>query len=386
MTSMTLFYELIQVALGNRTVLSRTPSETEWHDLYKVCQKQSVTGVAFEALERLNEQKQKPPLDLLYQWIGDAEQIKKQNLRVNSRCVEISRMFTEVGFKACILKGQGNARMYANPLARTSGDIDVWLMVLGQAKRQSRAQGEGFRVEETRQRIDEFVHSRFPEIIGGRMHIEFPVFDDVAVEVHYIPRYMYAPKHDKRLQTFFREKAEEQFCNQVTLEGVEGTCAVPTVEFNLVQQLSHMLSHMMGEGIGLRQFIDYYYVLKTYGGGIANARNFTKSNSKSDKLADFKELFCEMGLLKFAQGVMWIEKELLGLEEKYLIVEPSERIGRAIQQTIEEGGNFGHHSSLNTLRHQSLAGRAIGGAKQSLRAMCYFPMEATWKVIRKIIF
>ena len=372
---MTLFYELIQVALGNRTALSRTPSEAEWYDLYNMCQKQSVVGVAFDALECLNEQRQKPPLDLLYQWIGDAEQIKQQNLRVNRRCVEVTRMFTEAGFKACILKGQGNAMMYPNPLARTSGDIDVWLMT----------QGAGFRVEETRQKIDEFVHSRFPEIKGGRMHIEFPVFDDVAVEVHYIPRYMYAPKHDRLLQDFFREKAEEQFRNQVSLEGVAGTCAVPTVEFNLVQQLSHMMSHVMGEGIGLRQFIDYYYVLKTYGGGIANARNFTKSNSKSDKITDFRELFCEMGLLKFAQGVMWIEKELLGLEEKYLIVEPSEKIGRAIQQTIEEGGNFGHHCSLNTFRHQSLIGRAIGGAKQSLRAMRYFPTEAAWKVIRKII-
>lgn len=364
---MTLFYELIQVALGNRTVLSRTPSEVEWHDLYKMCQKQSVVGVAFDALECLNEQRQKPPLDLLYQWIGDAEQIKQQNLRVNRRCVEISRMFTEAGFKTCILKGQGNARMYANPLARTSGDIDVWLMVLGQAKRQSRVQGEGFRVKETRQRIDEFVHSRFPEIKGGRMHIEFPVFDDVAVEVHYIPRYMYAPWHDRRLQTFFREKAEGQFCNQVTLEGVEGTCAVPTVEFNLVQQLSHMMSHVMGEGIGLRQFIDYYYVLKTVHGSRFMVQGW------DDELR-------EMGLLKFAQGVMWIEKELLGLEDEYLIVEPSERIGHAIQQTIEEGGNFGHHSSLNTFRHQSLIGRAIGGAKQSLRAMRYFPTEAAWKV------
>lgn len=91
-----------------------------------------------------------------------------------------------------------------------------------------------------------------------------------------------------------------------------------------------------------------------------------------------------MGLLKFAQGVMWIEKELLGLEDEYLIVEPSERIGHAIQQTIEEGGNFGHHSSLNTFRHQSLISRAIGGAKQSLRAMRYFPTEAAWKVIRKV--
>lgn len=82
MTSMTLFYELIQVVLGNRTVLSRTPSEVEWHALYETCRKQSVTGVAFQVLDGLSKQKQKPPLDLLYQWIEYAELIKQQNLKV----------------------------------------------------------------------------------------------------------------------------------------------------------------------------------------------------------------------------------------------------------------------------------------------------------------
>lgn len=215
--------------------------------------------------------------------------------------------------------------------------------------------------------IIKYLFDRVVALLG--LLILWPVFDDVAVEVHYTPRYMYAPWHDRRLQAFFREKAKEQFCNQVTLEGAEGTCAVPTAGFNLVQQLSHMMSHVMGEGIGLRQFIDYYYVLRQF----------------RDESLEFRVRLREMGLLKFAQGVMWIEKELLGLEEKYLIVEPSEKIGRAILRTIEEGGNFGHYSSLNRLRHQSLIGRAIGGAKQSLRAMRYFPTEAMWKVIRKLV-
>lgn len=136
---------------------------------------------------------------------------------------------------------------------RQPGDIDVWVDVDGRCKK-----------EDVRNKVDQFVHSRFPGVKGGRMHIEFPVFDDVAAEVHYIPRYMHAPWHDRRMQAFFREKAEEQFDNQVTLEGAEGTCAVPTVEFNMVQQLSHMMSHVMGEGIGLRQFIDYYYVLRQF--------------------------------------------------------------------------------------------------------------------------
>lgn len=345
---MNLFYELVKVALGNNSVLSRIPSDAEWYNLYKICQEQCITGVVFEALDRLSKQGQKPPLDLLYQWICDAELIKQQNLIVNRRCVEISRMFAEAGFKTCILKGQGNALLYPNPLSRTSGDIDIW-------------------VDADKNIIDEFVHKRFSNIKGGRMHIEFPVFDDVSVEVHYIPRYMFAPWHDRCIQAFFQKKADVQFGNMVTLEGTEGVCAVTTVDFSLVQQMSHLMSHYMGEGIGLRQFIDYYYLL-----------NYHAVDT------GIIDVFRHCGLLEFAQGVMWIEKTLLGVDDNYLIVKPSERIGLAIKHTIEEGGNFGHHSSLNTFRHQSLIGRAIGGAKQSLRAMHYFPTEAAWKVIRKV--
>jgi hypothetical protein len=271
-------------------------------------------------------------------------------------------MFTEAGFKTCILKGQGNARMYANPLARTSGDIDIWLMVLGQAKRQSRAQGERLSVEETRQRIDEFVHSRFPEIKGGRMHIEFPVLDDVIVEVHYIPRYMYAPKRDRRLQAFFREKAEEQFSNQVSLEGTEGTCAVPTPEFNLVQQLSHMMSHVMGEGIGLRQFIDYYYVLQQF----------------RDESLEFRVRLREIGLLKFAQGVMWILNDILGLDEKYWLVAPNEKVGRFLLEEIMLSGNFGQYD--RRVKHgASPWEKNLQRLQRDWRLVWYFPSECLWE-------
>ena len=349
---MTLFYELIQVALGNGAALSKNPSAEEWRELFETCQKQAVVGVAFDALEELSRQEQKPPLEVLYQWIGMAEQIRQRNLIVNRRCMELSGMFAGAGFRTCVLKGQGNARLYQNPLSRTPGDIDIW-------------------VDANRSQIDDFVHVIFPDMKGGKMHIEYPVFADVAVEVHYLPIYMYAPQHDRQLQSFFKSVSNEQFEHRVTLSGANDSCAVATPLFNVVQQLVHMMNHVMGEGIGLRQFIDYYFVLKSIHDSQSIIRHWPEELEK-------------MGLLRFAQGVMWIEKNLVGLEDEYLIVEPSERIGRAIQLTIEEGGNFGHHSSLNTLRHKSLIGRAVGGMHQLLRAMHYFPSEAAWKIIRKV--
>ena len=53
---------------------------------------------------------------------------------------------------------------------------------------------------------------------------------------------------------------EEQFSHRVML-GEQGEIAIPTVEFNLIFQLTHIFSHLMNEGIGLRQLVDYYFVI-----------------------------------------------------------------------------------------------------------------------------
>jgi hypothetical protein len=76
---MDLLFELIQVALGLRDRLSRTPSEEEWQRLFQMAEEQAVTSFVFPALEILNKCGQKPPVELLLEWIGLAEQDRSQN-------------------------------------------------------------------------------------------------------------------------------------------------------------------------------------------------------------------------------------------------------------------------------------------------------------------
>ena len=360
---MDLFYELIQVALGNRDVLSKTPSAAEWSGLYQNCKKQAVAGVAFTALDSLSRQEQKPPLDILYQWLGYSEQIKRQNFIVNKHCVEITKLFAEAGFRTCVLKGQGNARMYKNPLSRSSGDIDLW--ILGHADLTDSADRVALR-----QKVDSFVHSRFPDIKGGKMHIEYPVFKDVAVEVHYIPSYMYTPRYDRRLQAFFREKSEEQFNNVITLEGAEGTCAVPTTEFNLVQQPSHLMSHFMGEGIGLRQLTDYYFIL---------------THSTSDERKDAFKTLKSFGLGKFVATIMYIMRRVFDMDEELLLCEPNAAEGEFLLSEILRGGNFGQYDERN--KHLPTVGhlkRGVENVKRNLRFLKHYPNEVLWAPVFKL--
>lgn len=341
-----MFFELIQVALGKRQSLSHNPTAEEWDGLYADALKQSVAGVAFEGVQKLPKE-QYPPKALLYKWFGISEQIKNQNMVANRRTAEITKMFSDAGYRNCILKGQGNAQMYANPLSRMSGDIDIW-------------------VDGTREAINEFVRARCPKAFEQEHHIEFPIFKDIEVEVHYTPGTLLNPKCNERFKKWCSKQMDDI---RYMKEDSENIFYVPSIEFNVVFQMAHIMIHFFIEGIGLRHFVDYYYVLQ---------------NKNISLDFNFVELFKEFGLYRFARGVMWIEKTCLGLEDEFLIVEPDEKTGRIIMQEMIEGGNFGHHDERYKSRKKGYLARGLTDGYRLLKLAKVFPSESMWKLYRKV--
>ena len=346
---MLLFYDLLQVALGEKEKLSYTPSDNEWEELFITSQKQAVTGFVFEALDRLSQNKQKIPAALLFKWIGVSEQIRQQNILFNSRIVELGKHFEKDNFKSCILKGQGNAILYPNPLSRTPGDIDIWL-------------------DGDKETIISYVKNQYPTADNNGIHLDYPIYDDIEVEVHYRPQYMACRKYDRRIGAFFQKEAPLQFANIKELPGGEGKIAVPLPYFNLIQQLAHLLGHFYAGGIGFRHLIDLYYVLR---------------NIKSDD-RNYKELLDDFGLLSFAEGVMWVEKTILGLDESYLVAEPSETKGKLVLREIERGGNFGFYDKRNEIRRKGVLIRAVMDSYRLFQLISIQPSEAIkrlqWKL------
>lgn len=351
---MKLFFELIQVALGTRSHLSYVPSQEDWCNLFRSSQKQSIVGVAFEGIKMLPDN-QRPPKTLLFEWIAIAEQIKKQNIVAYKKSVESTKIFANAGFRSCILKGQGNALMYNNPFCRMSGDIDIW-------------------VEGKRNIITEFVKKRTPKVFEQYHHIDFPIFRDISVEVHYTPGMIFAPQYNKKFQMYCSEQIVKQMCHCVDLPEGIGKINVPTKSFNAVYQMVHIMNHFFVEGIGLRHFIDYYYVLKKLREESLEMRNSLRVT----------QLFKDFGLLRFAGGVMWIEKECLGLEDKFLLVEPDEIKGTIILKEMLEGGNFGHYDERYKSRNKGYLARGITDTYRLFMLAKVFPVESMWKLYRKI--
>jgi len=333
-----LFMELVQVALGNRQELSRIPTSEEWGKLFVTAQKQAVAALVLLAVDRLTINGLKLSGQLVFEWIGIGEQTAAQNIIVNQRCIEISNLFEDAGYRSCILKGQGNALLYDNPLSRASGDIDIW-------------------IDADRETIKRFVTARYADAEDSNLHIDFPVFDDVPVEVHYRPTIARSHKYNIRLQAYYDEWTDECFRHKVSL-GNEKIC-VPVPELNVVMQLSHVMGHFFEEGIGLRQIIDLYYLLK---------------NTNFDRPKMGNKLWY-LGMGRFTGAVMWVLYGELGLEEKYLVAKPDKRRGKLLMEEIMVGGNFGRYDQRTEKKIYSKSPLAYK-IVHNMRFAFLFPIES----------
>ena len=217
-------------------------------------------GVLFDGIKKLPAEHVGMEKELLLQWMAESQMLEKANVRLNDTAIQVSEWFRKKGFRTCILKGQGNALMYPNPYSRTPGDIDIW-------------------VEGGDKRVISFVRSISPHEKACYHHIEFPSYKGMEVEVHYRPSFLLCFWHNRKLQKYYERVKEEQFSHQVML-GEQGEIAIPTVEFNLIFQLTHIFSHLMNEGIGLRQLVDYYFVICDFYKVYQNFSNPSVSLSK----------------------------------------------------------------------------------------------------------
>ena len=348
------FFQLLRLAIGSSDVIPHIEKE-EWKEIFEIARKQSLLGVIFDGIQKMSDaakmkgESRDIDVDLLMTWMGKCKQIEKRNLQLDEAVGKVSAWFQKKGFRSCILKGQGNALMYPHPEHRTPGDIDLW--VSGKPSE-----------------VIRFVHSIAPNKKASYHHIDFPAFNGIPVEVHYRPCYLQNPLHNHWLQRFFAEHADEQFSHDVVLGN--GKVAIPTDSFNAVYQLVHIYNHLFQEGIGLRQIVDYYFVITS----------LPQMNAEFDA---FRHELKSLGLWKFAGAVMFVLHEVLGLSEDKMIAPMDVKRGRMLLEEILQGGNFGKHDERYGFGHGAI-GHNLLRLCRDWRLVKYYPAEALSEPIFRI--
>lgn len=311
-----LFFELLRVAIKVQNTLSRIPSAEEWDKLYRMSKKQSLVGISFAGIQRVVEYEKiyhcgMPEL-LYFTWMGMAAKIQQRNEVVNRQCVELQEKLSADGFRSYIMKGQAVGSLYGQiGLLRQSGDIDVFLEGgLNKVLAYARTYGGVAKVNE--------------------LEMSVSIFPDTEVEFHYRPFIMRNPFKNRRLQKYFESQEKKQFSNYLILDKEkELSICAPTVEFNLVHQLVHTYHHFITEGVGLRQLMDYYFVIQA---------------SNAEDIRECKKIVENLGLNRFASALMWVIKTVFVGHDNDIFFpwRPNEKDGRLLLEEILLSGNFGH--------------------------------------------
>ena len=330
----------------------------DWPALRAMAEKQAVTGLVFWAVRQLPKELQPPRREVYLPWLSAVEEISRRNEEMNALCRKVTERLAKAGFRSCILKGQGAAQMYDEPSLRIAGDIDVWLWP------ESVALGEQGSLSARRARIIEYVRFYRPQEEVVYHHMDFGVLRDVPMEVHFTPSWMNSPWRNRRLQRWFVRQAPRQF------GGVgELGYGVPTMEFNAVYMLLHIFRHLFNEGIGLRQVVDYYYALRAL-------------EMKNDAVV--LEALRMLGMMRFCGALMWVLRQLFGLDEAHMLVPAREREGRLLLEEILLAGNFGktdtrfrHHANGTFGAFCTRTWRNLGFVRQ-------YPSEVLWTPLWKI--
>ena len=347
---MSVLFDFQKYCLGAKSDVIKVIAGIDWQELYSFASKQALLGLCFEGIERLGKEypeelKQNPiGRELLMTWMGKAQQIRRQNMKVNVVASKLYSMLREDGLRCCILKGQGNALMYPNAYSRNPGDIDVW-------------------VNAERDSLTEFTKEHFVLEDDVRYHHLETSMDGVPVELHFFPCTMNNPIYHARLQKWFKRNANLQCSNVVSLPDGVGEIAIPTTSFNVVYQLTHLYHHFFDEGIGMRQIIDYYYVVNN--GELLVIRDTLQKELK------------HLGLWKFAGAVMYVLHEALGLSEEKMIAPMDEKRGKLLLAEILNGGNFGQHfTKYGHFTQQGMAKKYFLKIWRNMHFVRYYPAEA----------
>ncbi len=351
MNDITAFFAFLKYCLGYKGNMSRVIAGMDWQELYSFASKQALLGLCFDGIERLGKENPEElrlnPIgrELLMTWMGKAQQIRRQNRKVNAVAGKLFSMLKKDGLRCCVLKGQGNALMYPNPYSRTPGDVDVW-------------------IDASRERIMEYTQKKFELGDDIRLqHLETSL-DGVPVELHFFPCSMNNPLYHARLQKWFKRNADLQCSHIVGLPDGAGDIAIPTSAFNVVYQLCHLYHHFFDEGIGMRQIIDYYYVVSML-------------NVNCEMLTWLPKDLKHLGLWKFAGAVMYVLHEALGLSEEKMIAPMDEKRGKLLLAEILNGGNFGKHfTKYGGFTHQSMGKKYFLKIWRNMHFVRYYPAEA----------
>ena len=146
------------------------------------------------------------------------------------------------------------------------------------------------------------------------------------------------------------------------------------------------MRHLIDEGVGLRQIIDYYFCLRQFK---VQSLEFKDSGEFERFKSSRVQIIYWLGMKRFAGALMWVMRELLLMPEEMLLCSAVEKDGRFLMKEILMAGNFGHEDPrmaglVQGLRFKVQVNRARRRFKRNMRFLTSYPGEVIWEPIIRV--
>lgn len=240
---------LVRLGIGTGTVSSfMFQDPIDWPAVKDLAEKQGLSAVVLDGIERLPDQ-QRPPKVFLLEWIGETLQGYEYRFEQYRKAIaEMAGFYNSHGYKMMLLKGYACSIDWPRPEHRPCGDIDIWLF--GKQKEADAALGSWFKVQGSNLEID-------------RSHHHHTVFywDEFMVENHYDFVNVHAHRSSAEMEKIFKELGMDDFH---VIEVYGEKVYLPSANLHSLFLIKHMVSHFAASEITLRQVLDWAFFVKKH--------------------------------------------------------------------------------------------------------------------------
>ena len=238
------FLALVKAGLWEKEIRLLPFGKIDLNEIYRISEEQSVVGVVAVGLEHVTDVKASQ--EVLMKFIGSTLRIEKWSRSMNEFIPTLFRLLKDKDVKALLVKGQGVAQCYDQPLRRSAGDIDLLL----DAENYERAKELLFP-----QADDVESEDRFSKHQALKLH-------GFVVELHGRMPFALSRRVDKVIDEVLEDAVKKGGVDTWRSDGVD--VLIPNPDNHLFLVFTHFLHHFFIEGVGLRQISDWCRMLWRY--------------------------------------------------------------------------------------------------------------------------
>ena len=313
-TDREVFLELVRAGLfpSYYSSVSVHGSPVNWKGVYRLAEEQSVMGLVAAGIEAL-QPSNKPSKEVALQFVGRTLLLENTNKRMNGFIACLIDKLRDADCFAVLVKGQGVAQCYEQPLWRTCGDVDLLLDKDNYEKAKSFLTAKADIVDEEDKK---------------RQHLAMTI-DGWTIELHgtlstgisdRLNRVIYEVQ-----SSIFQEKSVCSWLNGNTL------VFLPSPDDHVFLVFSHILEHFYVEGVGLRQICDWCRMLWMYRGEL-DLELLERRIRKAGILSEWK------GFASLAVNTLGIPVEAMPFYDVSHLAK-----GTRVLEYVMKSGNFGHN-------------------------------------------